>query len=398
MLRRRLINLLRASAGILLGVTVALCASDEVRAEPPTGPLTVTPAPRAELTDSDELLVRAREARDGGDLDTAQSLYDTLLGAHPDLAWLMLECGQMFTTRSLYGRALPYCVRATEIDSLNVEALVTLGECQDGLGQNEDAIRTLRKALLLDPNHGRARFELGRLQYVTGDLEQAEATYRDLIARHKDSWKAYNNLGLVLLDRNEPTAALAALRKSLRLKPNDPGVLFNIGRALHARREYTAALRVFDQAIALWGPDDLAAVSLHHSRGNTLFALGRWQEAADAYRHAIRLDPEHWDSHLNLGAALSNLGRFDEAVAALEQAVAYRPDRTAVYRQMAVCYLETRQYDQALAALQRIHEQGEADAETWALAARIHDARGAHTDADVARMHACDLGDHRSCP
>ena len=297
----------------------------------------------------------------------------------------------------LHGRALPYFVHATEADPLDIDALVGLGEAQDGLGQNDEAMRTLRKALTLDPDHKRARFELGRLQYVTGDLEQAEATYRDLIARHKDSWKAYNNLGLILLDRAEPTAALAALHKSLRLKPDDPGVLFNIGRARHARGEHLLALRIFDRAIALWGPDDLAAVSLHHSRGNALFALGRWEEAAEAYRHAIRLDPEHWDSQLNLGAALANLGRFDEAVAALEVAVQYRSDQASIYRQMAVCHLENKNYDLALRALERIQGEDASDAQTWVLAARIQSARGDQEQADAASRRACALGHRPSC-
>ncbi|MEM7411947.1 MAG: tetratricopeptide repeat protein [Myxococcota bacterium] len=50
-----------------------------------------------------------------------------------------------------------------------------------------------------------------------------------------------------------------------------------------------------------------------------------WDEAADAYRRAIALDPRYADAHCNLGSLLFNSGRVDEARDHFEETLALDP-------------------------------------------------------------------------
>ena len=49
--------------------------------------------------------------------------------------------------------------------------------------------------------------------------------------------------------------------------------------------------------------------------------LGRYNEAVEAYRQAIRIKPDYAEAYRDLGAAYDNLGRYQEAVEAFKQAV-----------------------------------------------------------------------------
>jgi len=54
--------------------------------------------------------------------------------------------------------------------------------------------------------------------------------------------------------------------------------------------------------------------------GQTLLALGRAAEAAEALREAVRLRPDYTAAHRDLGRALLDAGRADEAARVLERA------------------------------------------------------------------------------
>jgi aspartyl protease family protein len=59
------------------------------------------------------------------------------------------------------------------------------------------------------------------------------------------------------------------------------------GKAAYARGDYEGALALFTRALGQAPSDPL----LHYHHGVALTALGRWQEAARAYRTALRLGP-----------------------------------------------------------------------------------------------------------
>jgi serine/threonine protein kinase/predicted Zn-dependent protease len=59
----------------------------------------------------------------------------------------------------------------------------------------------------------------------------------------------------------------------------------------------------------------------YHLHGNTLMIAGEYEQAAEAYRAALRLDADLSLSRANLALALIGLNRFDEARAVIEQGV-----------------------------------------------------------------------------
>src|SRR6185437_14255137 len=64
--------------------------------------------------------------------------------------------------------------------------------------------------------------------------------------------------------------------------------------------------------------------------GSALQALDRWDEAADAYRHALALAPGAAELHRNLGIVLESAGRRKEAIDCYSRALALGPEQGAV--------------------------------------------------------------------
>lgn len=92
--------------------------------------------------------------------------------------------------------------------------------------------------------------------------------------------------------------ALAAYRDLQNAHPDAPELAIDAGNALHMIGDHARALPDYAHAI------DLAAVDLRavaqYDRGNSLFRLGRLEDARDAYRESLRLDPSDRDAKFNL--------------------------------------------------------------------------------------------------
>ena len=89
-------------------------------------------------------------------------------------------------------------------------------------------------------------------------------------------------------------------RAVLEIEPEHPDALHLLGAVALQRGDPQAAIDLIAAAIA--GNDRVPA--FHNNYGNSLVLGGRHSEAADAYRQAIRLDPNHYEATANLAKAL----------------------------------------------------------------------------------------------
>ncbi len=92
--------------------------------------------------------------------------------------------------------------------------------------------------------------------------------------------------------------ALAAYRDLQADMPDAPELAVNSANALHKLGEYPRALPEYGRAIE--GKDPRLRAIAQYDRGNTLFRMGRYEDARDAYREALRLDPTDRDAKFNL--------------------------------------------------------------------------------------------------
>jgi len=220
--------------------------------------------------DRDELwLKRANTAA-----DLALAADDQLARAHAAKAW-SLEFG------GRNAEALPYFERALLLDPSDRYALLGLSRTRARLGDDDAALQTLKTAMRLHPKDRVFVDALGTWHFRHARYADAETAFRQAITLEPASVVSRANLNAVLLRLDRPEEALSVLQEGLRLHPD--------GR-------------------------------LYSNLGTVLFSLGRYVEAADAFRHAVspqRGSPNDYLRWANLADALRQIpGRDADAAAA----------------------------------------------------------------------------------
>jgi len=206
-------------------------------------------------------------------------------------------------------RALSHYWRVTHRDNVVAQAL-------------------LEKAIAIDPNYGQA---LGVLA-----------------ASHTFS----ANMGWADMATTVPIAKRAALA-AIRADSEDPWSHHALGCVYLLTRRFDDSLAEFELALSLNPNFSLA----HCYYGRALTSCGRWEEADEAARHALRLSPRDPLSALYYGVAAyaQFVGRhYDEAMRLARAAIRLRGDHVGGHRVLTAAAAMAGQADVAAAALQEL--------------------------------------------
>jgi Ca-activated chloride channel homolog len=107
-----------------------------------------------------------------------------------------------------------------------------------------------------------------------------------------------NEAANTLFAAGDFTGALAAYRDLQQNAPDSPELAINAANTLHKLSEYPRALPEYGKAIE--GKDLTLRAIAQYDRGNTLFRMGRYEDARDAWREVLRIDPSDRDAKFNL--------------------------------------------------------------------------------------------------
>lgn len=243
-----------------------------------------------------------------------------------------------------------------------------------------------------------------------GQLETAEATLREAIARFPDYVRGHYNLGLVLLDEEDMAGALAEFQSALevdgshskswaktaeiqletgraeeaaasyeqavRFAPTARTYRFGLGQAYRKTRRYDAAAQCFEQVLAL-DPDSEEAAYWHvRSRIDAAYETGAVLSKADLKSLAREIQPcagekNGPDDCRVLMAELDwERGRFSEALELHESMVAANVNPSFHRRAGAVAALEIGLWDRAQTLLDGLPPGQEPEA-SWIETCRI---------------------------
>lgn len=109
----------------------------------------------------------------------------------------------------------------------------------------EAAAGAYRRALEVQPDHGDAATNLGRLLHGEGRLREAARLYRRALATDPGDAIAHYNLALVLEDLGRPAAALRHYRRAVAAAPEFADAHYNLARLFEGLGRHVDAVRHF---------------------------------------------------------------------------------------------------------------------------------------------------------
>lgn len=233
--------------------------------------------------------------------------------------------------------------KVTELAPDLPAGFVNLGAAYMETKQYGEAIAPLEHALQLNPDLPGAEQMLGYALLSEGYAKQA--------IPHFEKAHAEDGLGIAQLETGNLAAAVANLEAALAKHPNDPDLLYYLGRAsgllskdsldtLQANypdsarahqalgenyavlRRVPEAEKEYQEALRL-RPD---ARGIHLALGQLYAAAQQWPKAADQFAVEAKLQPGSAEAAYRLGNALLEEGKIKDARTELAHADRLRPD------------------------------------------------------------------------
>jgi len=157
------------------------------------------------------------------------------------------------------------------------------------------------------------------------------------------------------LVRNENPASVDAAIEILTGLGESGTVLATLGRAYLAKRMITSdpkygtlALETCQRALATGE----RSAEIYTTLGEVKGLVGKQQEAIDAFRSALQMEPDYGDAMIGLARALADSGDLAQAEQTYKQAIALRPNYWVAHNHLGVFYLVRGRYPEAIKSLE----------------------------------------------
>ncbi|MGV0023467.1 tetratricopeptide repeat protein [Phormidesmis priestleyi] len=270
--------------------------------------------------------------------------YDQAIKLKSDFAEAYYNRGRIYLLLKSYQEAIESFQKATGLKpnfSLKPDfSEIYLPEVYYYLGvayynqQNcSQAIESFDKAIDREPNVIASYEYRGECLLARSD-DKAFGDYDQIIRLDPNDSGAYNNRGLVSLNRGDFDKALADFNKAIKLDPDNSRIFINLGAAYLNKKDYTQAIINFDEAIRL----DAKTAIAYNDRGTAYLNKKEYEQASSDFNKAIQLDPDNDKFYFNRGFLFLSRNSYKEAIKDFDTAIKLNENYDYVYFYRGIAY------------------------------------------------------------
>lgn len=200
--------------------------------------------------------------------------------------------------------SLNYYEEAKTVNPRNAAAFAGLGGAYEDLDKTDLALQNYAEAVKLNPELKELYSPLGAIYYQKGEIAKAD----EFLSKSAPNDQTQYLLGIIRYKQNRNEEAVAALQKSISLKPS---------------------------------------AEAHYYLGEVYDRMNRPNESIAEYNTATGMNPRYAEAWFDLGAAYYNRGRYEDSVAAYEKAVLLKNDNPEAFENLGDAYRQLKKYKEA---------------------------------------------------
>ena len=239
--------------------------------------------------------------------------------------------------------------KAALAKSDSAELRYLLARAEEAANQPEPALADLRRAVDLAPDNEAFTFDLGQALLSRGDFAGALSLFGPARTRFPKSAQIELAYGVAAYGQRKFHDAIAAFLQVTRLDPSIEQPYVFIGKILENADDLMPEVL---STYATWEKADpgnylpwfLHAKALDASSGDPA-------KSETELRRSIQLNPNFWESHLELGIVLMQRQQWQEAAAELSRAIALDGKKPVPHFQLARVYKHLGKQEEAQAEL-----------------------------------------------
>jgi tetratricopeptide (TPR) repeat protein len=231
-----------------------------------------------------------------GHADRALERLDEVVAKRRTGARILLLRANLLARMGSLDRAEADALRAFEAAPQLPGAVNLLFSIYRAQGKLDEAQRSFEEAEAAGVLHAGARQLLARLYLINGESAKAREMLEKVLAENPDMANAKNDLAFILAqDGVDLDRALVLAKEAQRGLDGEPAAADTVGFVYYRKGLYAAALQQFRYALELSrkGPTGKADdPGVYYHMGLTLYAMGRNQQAAEAFSRSLEIDSD----------------------------------------------------------------------------------------------------------
>lgn len=336
----------------------------------------------------------ARNAASAESIEAAIDWFDQALAVDPEYAAAHAGKCELYIRSFEHSFETPLialgqsaCSRALELNP-NLDVVHdALGRLYITTGQLLDAEKSFKQAIEINPASSEAYTGLGEVYSAMNRPGEAEENLRQAIGLHPGDWSAYNELGNFLYYQGRYLEAAQQYRYVVGLNYPNSDAHSNLGTAYMMAGEFATALSAFEESLEIG-----SRANTYTNLGLLHYYLGQFEEAVTNHSMAVEIEPNDYLARSNLGDALWISGDREAAREAYESALTMASEIFAVnpndpFTMMDLAWLHAMlgDSDEALELMERARALAPDDPFTHYYEALVHN-RGGDTEAAIAAL------------
>ena len=273
---------------------------------------------------ADALGALADHRRKAGDFTRATSLFDQALVLAPDDSSLKLEYAETCRAADELHKAKSLAQQAVDADPKNATAHLVLGRILSQMNENEAGMQQLEIAVAVQPDFTNG-YALASAYLKMKDEDSAAKIFAEMQTSFGDKPGIHLEFGSAYANAGYPEKAIPEFKKAIAENDTLPGAHYALGAAYMLGLgvpAYADAATEFEKELKI-SPNDYNS---HLELGVIYLSQNKLPEAEKELTRAASLDPQNPDPFISLGQLYDQTGKLPEAEAAYRKAIALTSD------------------------------------------------------------------------